>query len=234
MTKEAAIEFMKGKGYKMVSEAGNESWVGFAKDMRGIWMTATVFLTPESVSMTGGTLKMMCKLTCEKFDMHSKRFADFENVLYLYAKICSQIDNLVDAEGIVKQTFGQAAKAIRIEGVNDGDDEGVKQDKNSLEARMAKFKDEVIAIGKEKGYPPAMCKKFFTYWSETNPQGKKMRWEIQKTKSGVFNTKGRMVTWYGKEGDYNSTFKDRDEKKADKQNQALKKTPTVIDKNELF
>lgn len=234
MTKEAAIKLMESRGYKMVSEAGNETWVGFAKDMHGIWMSAKVHLAQESISLQGGILKMACKLSCDKFDVNTTKFADFENVLYLYAKICGQIDDLVDAEGIIKKAFSEASAAIKIKGVTEDEDEGTTEvvSKNTLEARMTKFKQEVIAIGKKKGYPPSMCKKFFNYWSETNSQGKKMRWEIQKQKSGVFNTLGRMVTWYGK--DQEGMFKDRDEKKAEKLNNELKKKPTTINVKELF
>lgn len=225
---------MESRGYKMVSEAANQTWVGFARDKDGIWMSATVYLAQESCTLHGGVLKMMCKLSCEKFDVNSNKFADFENVLYLYAKICSQIDNLVDAEGIVRKAFDSAKLTLtENDGVSEGVNEGVKPDKNTLEARMEKFKKEVIAIGKEKGYPPAMCKKFFNYWSETNVNGKLMRWELQKRKSGVFNTKGRMVTWYGK--DQENTFtRDKEERKAKKQNEELKQSPKAINTKELF
>lgn len=228
MTKEKAIEIMKGYGYALVSEAGNDSWLGFAKDMNGIWMSAKVLLVQDSVTLTGGVLKMMCELSCKKFDIHSTRFADFENVLYLYAKLCGQIDILVDSEGIIQKAFNEAAVAIKPTEIV----EEVAPTKNNLEDRKAKFKSEVIAIGKKKNYPAKMCQKFFNYWSETNDNGKKMRWEIAKQKSGVFNTAGRMVTWYGKDNEGN--FKDRDEKKAEKQNIALRKSPTTINKNELF
>lgn len=226
MEKKAAIELMKSRGYSHVSDAGNETWAGFSKDINGIRMHATVYFEQESVTLTGGVLKMMCELTCKKFALEHKNFSDFENILYLYAKVCSEIDVLVDNEGIIKKAFGEAVKAIK--------NEPVEEVKNTLEERKKKFMKEVQDIGKSKGYPPAMCKKFFEYWSETNTNGKKMRWEIQKAKSGVFNTKGRMVTWAGKEGDFNATFKDRDEKKAAKQNEQLKEKKQMVDPKTLF
>lgn len=226
ITKEQAIEIMIPRGYQLVSEAGNGTWVAFAKDMNGIWMHSTVYLERESCTMTGGVLKLACTLRCESVDVKSKRFDEFENTLYIYSKVCSQLDELIDDAGIVKTLFNKA-----IEGVNDGVSDGVK---STLDDRILKFKKTVIAIGKEKGYSSDMCKKFFEYWSETNADGKKMRWEIAKTKSGVFNIGRRMVTWNTKDSEYSATFKDRDEKKADKLNNKLKEEKQSIDPKELF
>lgn len=45
----------------------------------------------------------------------------------------------------------------------------------------------------EFGLNPAkdMLNKFYVYWSEANPNGKKMKWEMQKT----WDLKGRLRTW---------------------------------------
>jgi len=230
MTKEAAIKLMKGYGYTLVSEAGNESWLGFSKEINGIWMSAKVILVQESVTLTGGVLKMMCELSCKKFDINSNRFVDFENILYLYAKICGQVDNLTDSEGIVKQAFAEASAHIKPEEiVNEVVNESTK-----LVDRIEAFKKRVIEVGKEKGHGSEMCKAFFKYWSEVSDGGKKMRWEIIKNKKGTFNIAGRLVTWRDNDAKFNDNFRDRKEKVADKQNKELKKKPTVINTKELF
>lgn len=43
-------------------------------------------------------------------------------------------------------------------------------------------------------YSPKMRADFIRYWTEKNPSGKKMRFELQKT----WETKKRLVTWEGK------------------------------------
>jgi hypothetical protein len=223
MTKETAIDLMKGRGYTMVSEAGNGSWIGFSRDMGGsIHIGATLHLEKESISLHGGVLKLMCELNCKNFDANHARFEDFERTIYYYTKVCNQVDIDVTDLGLIKDMIKEAKmpEVVKV--------------KETLSDRIEKFKKLVIEIGKEKGYPPAMCKKFFEYWGEINDGGKKMRWEIQKQKSGVFNVKGRMVTWYGKDQVYNAQFVERDDRKAAKQNAELKKKPVTINTKDLF
>ena len=227
ITKEQAISIMTPRNYEMVSEAGNGSWVSFIKRINGIGIHATVNLERENVTFTGSILKMACTLRCENIAIDNKRFGDFETTLYFYSKVCEQIDQLVEDQGLVQKLFNDA-----VEGVSAGVTEGVN--KKTLEDRVVEFKQKVVSIGKQKGYSPASCKKFFEYWSETNDHGKKMRWEIARSKSGVFSIEKRLVTWMGKESDFNATFKDRDEKKADKLNQQLKQKKESIDPKTLF
>lgn len=228
ITKEKAIELMKPRGYVMVSEAGNGSWVGFARDINGFWMHATVYLERESITMTGGILKFFCKLSCESIDVNTKKFDDYEKTLYFYAKVCSEIDELVEEQGLVGNKLKEASLAFLHEPESQPEPKPVK----SIEDRAKKFRNDVIAVGREKGYPSAMCKAFFEYWSESN--AKKMRWEIQKTKSGVFDIARRLATWASKDEVYNAQFKNRDEKKAEKQNSELKKPKQTINTKELF
>lgn len=234
ITKEQAIEVMKQRGYVMTSEAGNGSWIGFSKDMNGIWMSANVYLEQESIDIVcgAGTLKMGCKLSVGKFSFDHARFDEFEKWGYFYGKVCSEINEVVEKMDYIPQRVAMAAYAMKSEGpVNTPQPEKKKE---TLEDRIAKFKRAVIAKGKEKGFDPVMCKKFFEYWSEVSDGGKKMRWEIAKTKGGVFNIGRRMVTWGMKEQEYNARFKDRDEKKAEKQNKELRQETKKASKNELF
>ena len=67
----------------------------------------------------------------------------------------------------------------------------------SLEERKKQFgKDLVPYIEK---YGKEMIRDFFDYWTEHNEGGKKMRWEIAKTKSGTFSISGRLATWKKKQ-----------------------------------
>lgn len=228
LTKEHAIEVMKQRGYTLTSEAGNGKWIGFSRDMNGIWLSAKVFLETEDIEINGGVLKMGCELKVNKFSFTHQRFDEFEKWLYFYGKVCSEIDTIVENLDFIPQRLYMAnsempsvlpAKEIK---------------KDTLEDRIKKFKKNVIEIGKDKGYSPAMCKKFFDYWSEVNQGGKKMRWEIAKSKGGVFNIERRLVTWAGKDQEYNARFLDRDEKKAAKQNEELKQETKKASKKELF
>jgi hypothetical protein len=228
ITKEKAIELMKPRGYNMVSEAGNGSWVAFAKDLNGFWMHATVYLERESINMTAGILKLVCKLSCDSIDVNTKKFEDYEKTLYFYAKVCSEIDELVEEKGLVGKKFNEALLSFAPEPVT----EEPKKEK-TLEERIEAFRKQVVKAGKEKNYPPLMCKQFFEYWSEAN--AKRMRWEIQKAKGGVFDLHRRLATWASKDVVYNAKFKDREEKKAEKQNTELQqRKSTSINTKELF
>lgn len=62
--------------------------------------------------------------------------------------------------------------------------------KKSIDERKTDFMNQIAAIGLEK-YGKEMCRDFFEYWTESNPNGKKMRFEMQK----VFDINRRMATW---------------------------------------
>jgi uncharacterized protein YdaU (DUF1376 family) len=48
-------------------------------------------------------------------------------------------------------------------------------------------------------YGNTMCKEFFDYWTESNANGKKMRFEMEK----VFDLKRRLVTWKSRQKNFN-------------------------------
>ena len=60
----------------------------------------------------------------------------------------------------------------------------------SIEERAKDFMQLVADSGLEK-YGAEMCRDFFDYWTEHNPNGKKMRFEMQK----IFDVKKRLATW---------------------------------------
>jgi hypothetical protein len=72
-----------------------------------------------------------------------------------------------------------------------------KEEKNSLtvEERLSAFRTRCLEIHQsEKILSNEEAKKFFDYWTEKNPTGRKMLFEMQKT----FDPKLRMITWAGR------------------------------------
>jgi len=68
------------------------------------------------------------------------------------------------------------------------ENENENRDINRIEEREEIFKKDVE---KFKNYPAYMLKEFIDYWSEQNPTGKKMRFELEKT----WDLKRRLERW---------------------------------------
>lgn len=64
---------------------------------------------------------------------------------------------------------------------------------DNLETRRAAFRQEVMSHSDK--WEEKMLEDFFNYWSESNVDGKKMKWEIAKSKGGTFNIASRLATW---------------------------------------
>lgn len=54
-----------------------------------------------------------------------------------------------------------------------------------------------------------MLQDFFEYWSEHNPDGKKMRWEMEK----VFDINRRLTTWSNNQTKYKPFQQPKEERK---------------------
>ena len=74
-----------------------------------------------------------------------------------------------------------------------------KAPRKTIEEREIEFRDSLVEYVNK--YGKAMIRAFFEYWTEKQPKGKKMRFEMQK----VFDIKKRLVTWSSK--DWNSSTK---------------------------
>lgn len=74
-----------------------------------------------------------------------------------------------------------------------------KVPRKTIEEREIEFRDSLVEYVDK--YGKAMIRAFFEYWTEKQPKGKKMRFEMQK----VFDIKKRLVTWSSK--DWNSSTK---------------------------
>jgi hypothetical protein len=80
-------------------------------------------------------------------------------------------------------------------------DESATLPKDDIEVRKQKFKESIYPFAEE--FTPTTCKAFFEYWSEKNTNGKKMRFEMQKT----FELSLRLKTWKEREKNYGATKK---------------------------
>lgn len=72
-------------------------------------------------------------------------------------------------------------------------------EKLTIDQRKLDFKKSIDPY--IQNYSPEMLNSFFSYWTEKNENGKKMRFEMQK----VFEVGKRLATW--NKNDKNSTFK---------------------------
>ncbi len=63
----------------------------------------------------------------------------------------------------------------------------------TTQERMKEFYDSLIPYVEK--YGKKVVREFYDYWSETNPSGKKMRFEMQKT----WDIERRLSRWAGKE-----------------------------------
>ena len=62
--------------------------------------------------------------------------------------------------------------------------------KHTLSERRKKFQESISPYIEEYGVD--MCNDFFEYWTEATPNGKKMKFELQKT----WDVKRRLSRWY--------------------------------------
>ena len=78
-----------------------------------------------------------------------------------------------------------------------------KEEVQSIDKREDKFKEEVIQVGHKKGYEKKMLDNFILYWTEKNPNSKKMRYEKQV----VFDVGRRLATWNSRDFNKNKEIK---------------------------
>lgn len=70
--------------------------------------------------------------------------------------------------------------------------------KLTLDERKAEFYQKLIPYVAD--YGKEMVRAFYSYWTEANENGKKMRWEMERT----FEIKRRFVTWSGNQIKFDS------------------------------
>jgi len=76
-------------------------------------------------------------------------------------------------------------------------DEGKPSTSKTLKERQIDFGVELKTYVDK--YGNTMCKEFFDWWTESNANGKKMRFEMEK----VFDLKRRLATWKSRQKNFN-------------------------------
>ena len=84
----------------------------------------------------------------------------------------------------------------------------IKEKKLSLDERIKKFSEELNSKIISLEYPPELISDFFYYWSEHNPDGKKMKFEMLQT----WDLNRRLQTW-NRRGNYIKAWVEMDERK---------------------
>ena len=77
---------------------------------------------------------------------------------------------------------------------------------NDINKRKEEFKNSLSPF--YDNYGPDLLNDFFSYWTEKNPKGKKMRFELEK----VFDVTRRINTWEKRQKQFNKTDNNGDTK----------------------
>jgi hypothetical protein len=215
--KETVIKIMKDRGYDLMSEcmtAGETSAVNFISHITDeVTIHAKVRLKSETVLLSFVELKYFCNLIVGEFDLHHKEFEKYEQVLVTYAAQCVGLDVFA----ILDKLKPKAVEEVTAP----------KKDEVPIKVRKRALWDEVVKVGKDKSYHKDMCLEFYDHWTEMNPGGKKMRFEMQK----IFDVEKRLRTWLSNDKKWSKTFVD---KKVEQQNKEVTKEVTKIKKEDLF
>lgn len=75
----------------------------------------------------------------------------------------------------------------------DSGEKPIQEKPLSLDERKHQFGESLVPYIEK--YGKEMIREFFDYWTEANDNGKKMRWEITKSRGGTFSISGRLATW---------------------------------------
>jgi hypothetical protein len=228
--KPEVIEIMRQRGYGLVSESKSESngeTLNFAKTVDlGVCLHASVYMKPRMMSLEMVQLKYFAQINMSRFDFFHKDFERIEKILYLYSRGCLDLDAHI---------FRLADNMRPIQNKLPGfkEDPKEKEEKKApptIKERKSELWDKIRQVGKDKSYEKDMCMEFFNYWVEMNEGGKKMRFEFER----VFDVSRRLSTWLDNDKKWLKQYKSKEEVKADKQEEKLKKDTTVIDKTKVF
>lgn len=211
LLKDDCIKTMKERGYTQTAHSGNEKTWYFVKKMDSkISIRAEVYLATMSVTLSMIELDLCCSIQQKQFDFFTKDFTRFENKIWLYSIACLEADKRADFSVHLIDT-----------------EEKPKSLYDKIDDRKKSLWNSIRQVGKEKGYQKEMCLEFYAYWTEKNPAGKKMRFEMEK----VFDIGRRLNTWLLHDKKWSKTFVDN---KVEKQEEKLKEKTTIINKKEVF
>lgn len=218
---------MKSRGYSHTSEIVNSKRgpvLCFAKQVAAIEsaLHANVELNAGTIELDFLELKYFCRLSTGRFDFFHKDFDKYEQIIYTYAAQCMSIDVFTVLD----------SWKVQRDGVSEEEAEDVKPKKTIKDRKLA-FWNEIVPVAKKRGYDKKECIKFYNHWTQMNPGGKKMWFEkLRATKT--FDTGKRLTTWFSNAENFKFEKRDRTEKIADKQNQALKQRDKSYDPKTLF
>jgi len=92
---------------------------------------------------------------------------------------------------------GENANAIRTHTKRNANRIEENRIEEIKESKEAVFKKNLLTF--KENYTLELLEKFFLYWTEKNPNGKKMKFEMQKT----FDIERRLLTWSKNEKNFN-------------------------------
>lgn len=108
--------------------------------------------------------------------------------LQKYERLCSQ--NVENAKKRWQNKNATASDRIKTDAKNaDNDNDNDTENVNDINKRKLLFKEKLKQYLPE--YGKELLNDFFLYWSEHNENGKRMRWEKERT----FGVKARLNTW---------------------------------------
>jgi len=135
------------------------------------------------VKMAFGHIMPMLKADLQKWDKQLKTYSDMGK-----KSAASRGKNKVEPT----LTKVQPTSTVNVN-VNDNVNVNVNENKD----KEAVFKKNLLTF--QENYTLELLEKFFLYWTEKNPNGKKMKFEMQKT----FDIERRLLTWSKNEKNFN-------------------------------
>lgn len=221
LSEQKAVEVMKKRGYEQVSHnesGGKITTINFVKRFDNITLHASVYLNKESLSLFFVELKHCCQLSAQNFSFNHKDFEKIEQIVCMYAAKCLDIDvfkTLDELKGTSSPVEEETPKETKT--------------KKDIKQRKREFWDEMMPIAKQRKWSKEQALKFYDYWTEETPGGKRFRRENES----YFDINKRMATFDRFDKDRSLKNKTYQERTADKQNEQTKQSK-IIDKNKLF
>lgn len=173
----------------------------------GDFLTGTMFMTNEQV---GKYIRLLCAIHQHGHLMRSQvdsicggntdecilaKFSQDENGHFFHEKLENEIERRKQHSEKQKENafkrwhkFGNAT-ALPLE--TETETETETEVENKTETINQRRENFLKKVHEQTEFPEQMRQKFFEYWSESNENGRKMRFEMQK----VFDIKRRLNTW---------------------------------------
>jgi len=198
---EKADEIMNERGYGRVStiRRGEEEDLCYAKTVDiGVCLHATVDVKRMNMSLEMVELKYFANISMKRFDFFHKDFEKIEKILYLYSRVCKDIDPhifdlVAEMDPIANKLPDGSLIPLNLPGSPPPPtpEEKPKKEKKTIKERKMDFWLQIAPIAKQKGLTKEFTMDFFSYWSEHGPNDKTFRREREK----VFDISRRLDTF---------------------------------------